>query len=357
MDISEYDILSQLELKQINLKIRRYNLPLYFYLNKYNKYMYIKNRLLNGKNAFGEICNVKDFKPINTKSTQSFYTFGMIIKDTDNNLCFVNTVDESNNVLLKLNLNYLKQYSFFTGQLVTFKGKNLNGNELIVEKYECLYTLPFNDNVKKNDFVIEIIQNSSNILKTLSNDSVVIFLGCEISEDIKKWSYANKSNKILHVPTLDSINTINVFPQPPIYDDNIHIEKLSNPCELELNNNSIFINTLPVIDEIKENEVLKNEKCNNQIKCAQFLFKGDELDRLIAHLLFQASFCPVFPSRYNIEYDDKILEQKIHPDLYIIRSEKFPLFVRQSGPIHVINIGLGNCKINQKDGNIDVFNI
>lgn len=354
MDLSELDILSQLELKQINLKIRKQNSTLYFYLTKNDKQSYLKKRLSSAKIAFSEICKINNFKPINTNSSQSFYTFGMIIKDTENQLCLVNLIDESNNIFLKLNLSFLSQYSFFTGQIVVFRGKNLDGKELIVEKYECLYTLPFNENVNKNDFIIEIIQDTSNISKNLSNDSVIILVGCEISEDIKKRSKENKTNKILHVPTLESINTINVFPQPPIKDDNLYIEKLSNPCELELNNNIIFINTLSVFDEVMENEFVKNEKSSKKCKCAQFLFNGDDIDRIIAHLLFQASYCPVFPSKFNIEYDHKNLEQNTHPDLYIIKSEKFPPFARKSGPIYVVNIGLKNCKIIQYNGVVEI---
>ncbi|EJW02953.1 hypothetical protein EDEG_02659 [Edhazardia aedis USNM 41457] len=120
-----------------------------FFVKQNEKYAYIKHRLESMRPYYLEILDLAEFKPINTISEKSFYTFGIITsigeqKLAPNKVFITSNVDSSNDVLIRLDLQYLKRYSVFPGEIVAIYGKNIQGNEIIVEQIWSMSQLSFN---------------------------------------------------------------------------------------------------------------------------------------------------------------------------------------------------------------------
>lgn len=118
-----------------------------FFLKSSDRHNYVLNRINFMKPDFIDLLEVNDFLAPTTQSFSSFFTIGMVFSFEERpSADSIFLVSDFNDVVVKLNLTGLKEYSLFPGQVVAAKGKNYNGNELFVEE---LFTMPI---IETNDF-------------------------------------------------------------------------------------------------------------------------------------------------------------------------------------------------------------
>ncbi|KAK6090676.1 hypothetical protein P3W45_000399 [Vairimorpha bombi] len=349
----EDDFLSILKAKKkLNIQYPSYKEITYFYLKKSDRYNYIKERISRNKLHFEELTNGFDIKPVNYQSKKSFFTYGTIIITQDKEIFLYNNTDSSNDTLIKLNLDYWQRFSLFNSQLVLIRGKNVGNNELVVEGINCMPVLDVNKSESSNDYKIMAI----NQLKDVEiKADLVIFIGCVNIKEMKKLVENNESTVFIHVPTLDQLDNINVYPQPPSKYRINNLKTLPNPCSFFIDDRMFIVNTLPILDELMSQEVFRNENVPKDDLCGDILFEKDLINRLCYHLIFQKSYLPMVSKKYNVQYNIEALDIDITPDFYIIRSEKFGYFCREIGPTKIINIGtLYNFLINIQGDNIQM---
>ncbi|AFN83912.1 DNA polymerase alpha-primase complex subunit B [Encephalitozoon romaleae SJ-2008] len=349
-----------------------------FYLKKKDKYEYVRHRLATMEPYFLELLGIGSFEPVNYVSDTSFYTYGIIMnpfgyKLDSKNIFIASSIDGSNDVIVKLNLEHLQRYSVFPGQIVAIKGKNGTGREITVEALHCIPVVDINsaETPSEERYVQPTISAFSgpygigpefSILdRVLIEDvDVLILVGPFIdplqndtSESpgsmmervfipkLKEWLSRRSDSKVILVPSTNDMACLNVFPQGPIDISDERIVCVSNPCEFFLNEFLIAISSLDTALEISSEECFYDSKSENEKDaCGKLLFGNDRLERISYHLIFQRTFLPVFPSMNVVSYSvPESISMDTAPDIYIIVS-KLKYFCRNAGPSVVVNLGL-----------------
>ncbi|TBU18834.1 subunit B of DNA polymerase alpha [Ordospora colligata] len=352
-----------------------------FYIKKNEKYDYVKHRLECMRPYFLELLQIKRFESVNHISESSFYTYGTIVNPTglkldSSNICIASNVDESNDVVVRLNMEHLHRYSVFPGQVVAVKGKNVGGDEIIVERLDCIPVVDVNtteasssDNTFNNlrivafqgpyccelggcevDVFEKVLAMEADILvligpfvkpiNELDGKSPYGVLNDVFMPKVRRWLGKHLWRKVILVPSIGDPTCLSVYPQEAIDFEEERVYCVSNPCEIFVNECLIAISSLDMPLEICSEEYFYNSgKADVADVCGELLFKGDRMDRLAHHLVFQRSFVPVFPSRSAVSYfSPEGLMMGMAPDIYIVVS-RLKGFCRRAGPSLVVNLG------------------
>lgn len=326
----------------------------YFHITPHDKTSYVKARTRYMKPSFLELLEIPDFQPINHVSTKSFYTFGMITSPTGSRIesdCWVQNTEDGSNILVRLNLEGSGCHSLFSGQFVAIRGKNIAGNELLVEK---VYSLPIiNINSAKKGKLHLLVARGPFSKKALESlvkqcpDAIVLLgpLTAFLSEYFDSYEPLlscleemlgqNTTTKIILVPSLGDYNFLKVFPQPAHLSSADRVILVPNPSFFYVNNHLVSAVNLDILTELSRHEFCKESRVENDV-----LFSGDRLSRLSYHLIFQRSFVPVFPTSHTVAYG-AWLNMDITPDILLTTSE-IAHFHREAGPSTVLNIGPSN---------------
>ncbi|WUR04186.1 DNA polymerase alpha subunit B [Vairimorpha necatrix] len=319
----------------------------YFFLKRSDLQIYLKSRLDSSKTSFKDLLK-KDFKPANSQCKESFYTYGMIYVNSEKDLYIYN-----DKLTVKLNFEFFRRYSLFNGQLVAIKGKNFGNNELMVENVHCMPCLDYEETKSNLNCTIKIIGQPSEKINYKSD--IVIFIGCDVPENLKK---DNSAAYILHIPTMEEQDCIEMYPMNPKPNDKNICVSLNNPCSFKINEKLFCVNTLKVLDLLNDMEIVENENIPKNDPCGDLLFSEDKIQRLCYHLIFQRSFLPILDVK-KVKYDFSCLHMPVAPDFYIIRSDLFDPFCRDVGPTKVINIGTKfnwDINISGKTTKMDLLN-
>lgn len=351
----------------------------YFHLSNKDKLNYVRYRIKHMRPRFLDILNIKDFMPINFESENSFYTYGMIMSLTGepltqattngNNTVFLQNTEDGSIVPIKLNLDQLTEFSLYNGQIVAVKAKNAGNNELIVEKIVSLSAVDINLKTKMFSKIIvstgPFTQEKLDKLISFDSEFVILFGPFIINSESNEFSSfdifldflsmrvrRNKYTKVVLVPSLQDDYFMKILPQPEITlksglslnDDytktqpeiNLKSDRIiisSNPGYLYLNNNLFSLVNYDSLTELSENEFVREDYNSSKI----IPFDRSTNDRLSYYLIFQGSFLPVFPSKYNVAYGQDF-DMDIAPDFFIT-SSKISCFDTKVGPSVVLNIG------------------
>jgi DNA polymerase alpha subunit B len=350
-----------------------------FYVRKEDKYAYVKHRLASMRPFFLELLGLASFEPVNHISEKSFYTFGIVVSpsgaklDADN-IFISSNVDDSNDVLVRLDLSFLDRYSVFPGQIVAIKGKNVMGNQIVVEVLHCMPLLDCNtaDPGKyagSNYIAPSVIacagpygsESGFDVLDSILTFSadVLVLLGPFVgrgNEDagcspvsafkslfvprIRSWLEKNAQSKIVLAPSMCDLMGINVYPQGPLDVRHSRILCVGNPGSFYLNNHLIALSTLDSPLELCSGECfVDRESTTGDDVCGRLLFSSDRNGRIAHHMVFQHTFLPAFPSMNTVSYSvPESLDMSVAPDIYLV-SSKLKHFVREAGPSIVVNVG------------------
>lgn len=325
--------------------------PRYFHLKPKDKYVYVSARLEHMKQPFLDLLGIKEFHPVDTRSQDSFYTYGIISSingDKIANECYLFNTSDGSRISPRLDLDSLDGYSIFNGQVVAIKGTNVDGSLISVER---LYGLPI-----INVNTAQRIQTSVSVLKGPFSPgdvadmadhecSCLILLGPFCSFDGHAFSYFEQfvgcleesiktcaHLKVVLVPSADDYCSVSIFPQPAHKIANDRIVALPNPSCFYINNHMVTISNFDGYADLCSEEVFKKPTDSSG-----FLLNADKTTRLSYHLVFQRSFVPVLSSKSGVAYGSW-LNMSIAPDLYIICS-KASSFRREVGPTTVLNMG------------------
>lgn len=363
-----------------------------FYHKKEYLEEFIRERLLSLEAFYKEHLNLHEFKPVNFICNTSEYFFGMIINYESNklskeNIMIYNNIDDSNCVPVKLDISFINNFSFFPGQILAIKGKNIEGCNLVAENIFYFTEMDFNAADKTIDYEhpLRIIScsgpfyddiNQFKVLDALlSNKADLIILhGPLIKFDFNKtfidpkefcendfvtklesWLKKDSTSKIIIIPSTDDLICKKVFPQSEynLFSKNKRIICYSNPCNFFVNGflfssvtSDIFMDlsaeeffSVGVPEKIKKDvdENIKKEKEQNE-----YLFKLDRPTRLCSHLIFQQTFLPVFPPKFSVSFSDcEIFKNQLIPDFFILSSKIQP-FVKEVYLTKVVNHGVQN---------------
>ncbi|ADM12428.1 DNA polymerase alpha-primase complex subunit B [Encephalitozoon intestinalis ATCC 50506] len=353
-----------------------------FYLKKGDKYEYVAYRLTSMKPYFLELLGIEDFSPVNSISSTSFYTYGIIMNPFGHKLDSQNTfiasnIDGSNDVVVKLNLSHLRRYSVFPGQIVAVKGKNITGGEITVETLHCIPVVDINEEkdgkeekhnqpsivafsgpygfASEFDVLDRILMEEADVLILVGpfissahgseDHSPASMMEKEFVPRIRRWLNERPGSKVVLVPSVNDITCLGVFPQGPIDIDEERIVCTSNPCEFFLNEFLVCVSSLDTPLEISSEECFHDSGLESEDDaCGNLLFGGDRLKRIAYHLIFQRTFLPVFPSRNVVSYSvPENMSMDTAPDIYIVVS-RLKHFSRDVGPSVVVNLGLQTGK-------------
>ncbi|TBU03221.1 subunit B of DNA polymerase alpha-primase complex [Hamiltosporidium tvaerminnensis] len=390
MDEKMFNILKKNKFRN-NIEIRPvkiYKEENLFYLKSSDKQNYVKHRLNQMKESFKEVLNITEFHSINHQSHISFYTIGMVLihtstKLTNDSLYVVSNIDDSNDVLVKLNVKYLKKYSFFPGQIIVIFGKNPNGNEIIAEEIHCIPTISYSSAVEdeenlysKNyengpisvccfsgpfwnestkfeslDLILEKIYDvlilfgpfvDSKMTAKYESSPQEIFTD-EILVRIEKYVRKGMNLKVILIPHPEDVFTVGIFPHSftflndKKFDDRILM--FSNPSLFYVNEFLFGLSTSDILLSLSSEELFCNQENEKADKCSDMLFCNDRISRICHHLIYQKSFVPVFPSKSPICYEKhNYLDMDVSPD-FLIQCSKLITFEKQIGPTVVCNIG------------------
>jgi DNA polymerase alpha subunit B len=350
-----------------------------FYVKKEDKYNYVKHRLASMKPHFLGLPGVDAFEPVNHVSEKPFCTLGIVVSPSGgkldpNNVFISSNVDDSNDVLVKLDLSFLSRYSIFPGQIVAVRGKNIMGNSITVEALHCMpfldrriidpsryagtnYTAPkavacSGPYGSENGFDVldSILTLSADVLILLGPFVNRIGEGAECSPlsafkglfvpRLRGWLERNPQGKIVLLPSVCDLVSLSVYPQAPLDVEHSRIFCLTNPGSFCLNGHLIALSSLDSALEICSEECFADQgRPSKDDGCGELLFSDDRNGRIARHMIFQRTFLPVFPSMNIVSYSiPKSLDMEHAPDIYLI-SSKLKYFVREAGPSIVVNVG------------------
>ncbi|ELQ76235.1 DNA polymerase alpha-primase complex, polymerase-associated subunit B [Trachipleistophora hominis] len=298
-----------------------------FYLRKEEDYNFIKHRLLFMKSGYIELLELQDFSSINTVSVTDIIILGFIITIGEKVFVFNNT-DESNDTLVELNLSEMDRYSLFPGQVVAIRGRNLNGNEIIVQEIYDSPVLPVNffdegdrgNNLKDNNFSVCFISgpfnnnvkpdeiNSTDIYDRLflSLDSIMtidasylVVLGpfiesrflnsCLDLERVKDifmakmntWINKKPFRKIITVPSTEDVHTLGMYPCASIDDgQNASFINLSNPTQFYIGDVLFSVCTYDILLHMSSTEIFFDINENVSLPESEISHRLDNIPKI-----------------------------------------------------------------------------
>lgn len=332
----------------------------YFYLKPTDKLNYVSMRLSQMKQAFLDILQLTNFKPINHRSTEPFYTFGLIsssngerIGSSDQDFQFptdvfiFNPLDQSN-INVRLDLSAVDTYSVFNGMVAAIKGTSPRGDSILVEKIISTPRLDTHE-AKRSRITMVVTKGpyTSSSLTPILNQftDVIVCLGPFTGSgdaDFKSFSdflssldqtmIQFQNSRVVIVPSLEDHSTIQVFPQPAIKINDNKIHSHCNPTSFYLNDHMVLISNLDSYIDISYEEISRGDMIPGDV-----LFGNDRIQRLAAHLVFQQTLVPVLNPKADVAFGPW-LQMPCAPNLYIITS-KIKGFCRTVGKTTVVNVG------------------
>lgn len=354
-----------------------------FFLRPDEKTHYVQHRLREMQPRFLELLGLREFKSTSHVSDEPFYTYGMIVNISKSRLCkdtvyIMNSIDSSNSVLVRLNLEYLQGYSVYPGQVIAVKGRNSAGNELVVEEIECMPLLDIN-NTDSSCFrhiytrrPLEIItasgpfsdgeQGFSALEKLLGKAPDVLILhgpfvlsGTDADERdsvavlrqvvlprIEAWLRRSAASRAILVPSLDDAVSLKLQPQIPYTLDCVDSSRalfLSSPSMFFINELLFATSSADLLLPLISEECFLQSQ-NAVSRSTELLFAGDRIDRICRHLVFQRTLLPVFPAMYPVSLaDPSVFDMDISPDILVV-SSKVRSFVKEIMPTTVVNHGV-----------------
>lgn len=350
-----------------------------FYIKREDKYNYVRCRLNGMRPYFLELLGIEEFESINHVSDLSFYTYGIITSPEgcrlDPSSIFISSnIDDSNDVVVRLNVGHLQKYSVFPGQVVAVKGKSLTGNEILVEALHCMPVVDVNvadkyENERGHHGPVDVLASSGpfdsesgfGILDSvLKNDADVLVLTGPFVDDVgeasmlspisvlrdvfvprlEDWLQRHPQSKVVLVPSTRDLTCLNVFPQMPMDVGRDRIYCVGNPGEFFINNCLVAVSSVDTPLELSSEECFYDSGVpDSRDACGELLFQGDRMSRISHHLIFQRTFLPVFPSADVVSYAlPEGVSMDVAPDVYIVTS-KLRHFSRDVGPSLVVNLG------------------
>lgn len=314
------------------VKLRRAS---YFRLCARDKFEYIRTRTQTMKQSFLDLLGVFEFHAINHVSTKSFYAYGMVTSVTGRKLgleCYIQNTEDQSNTFVKLNLEDANGYSLFNGQFIAVRGRNVQGNELLVERIYCLPVVNANS-AKRGYFsavaakgpftpaVLERLMSSGPTTIILFGPFTALEQDQEYFQDygvfvsrIEELLRNSMHIKVVLVPSLDDFNFLKVFPQPAPLASSERLKIVSNPAMFYVNEHLVSAINVDIIRSLKNSELYKASKENGNLPDS-----GDASQRASYHLAFQHSFMPVFPVDLPVAYGPW-LDTEMVPDLLITSS-------------------------------------
>lgn len=362
----------------------------FFFVKDTEKTHYVQHRLRTMQPHFLELLEIDRFENTNHTSAESFHTYGTIVNISKGRVgkdavYIMNNIDGSNAVLVRVNLNYLAHYSVFPGQIVALKGKNVSGNELVAEEIQCMPLLDINNPdarafarvYEKSPLVIVTAcgpfsdeDNGFLVLERLLDRDPDLFilhgpfiashtrlddrspfevLRDEVLTRMEKWLRKSTTSKIILIPSLDDITSTRLLPQVPHEVDGVdeRIIFLSNPCMFFVNEFLFATSSTDLLLPLISEECFLSDARNEASGAADILFRGDRVERMCYHLVFQKTFIPVFPSPYPMSLSDPTaFDTDITPD-FLVFSSKVWNFQKEITPTMVINHG-SQCRVENK---------
>lgn len=366
-----------------------------FFLRKDEDFDFIKHRLEFIKSGYLELLEVDDFSSVNTISATSIFVFGFVI-GMGNKVFIYNNIDESNNVLVELNLTNLSGYSLFPGQVIALKGFNTNGNEITVsiiydlpvlpinflEESEqkgvvknsdsfsvCFISGPFNHEITEETLALpnsyDFFYKSLDNILSIDSDFLVIFgpliesRFLETSLDLEKvenifqtkintWTSKAPTRKAITIPSIDDVHTLGMYPCGPFKFTNNKIQNISNPSQFYIENVLFGLCTNDLLLQMTSSEIVTDNEYNLKTELSsvtdhstsKYPKNSKRIERLSAHLIYQRSFLPCFPPQKTVSINNpKCFDMDVAPDFFIISSKLKTFIQKDTGPFIIANIG------------------
>uniref|UniRef100_A0A0K2TG62 DNA polymerase alpha subunit B n=1 Tax=Lepeophtheirus salmonis TaxID=72036 RepID=A0A0K2TG62_LEPSM len=300
-------------------------------------------------------------------NTEPFSAFGRVCceeaegKLNSRSIMLQGSMDSSGGRSVPVDINQLKEYSLFPGQIIGIKGTNPNGSKLVLDNIISDGAPEANKKgLKKNRRELSLLISSGPYttkddlnfapLKELfkqirsSKPEVVIFCGPFLDERHPLVSSSNfgdgeedqsydiifslriikplsdilnecTNTRVIMIPSNRDIHHLPIYPTPPfdstLPNDRIHM--LSDPCLFSLEGIVFGVTSTDILFHLTKSEI-SNPRVNQ-----------DRLRRLARHLLQQRSFYPLYPPNMEMCIDSEKCEIyakiDVKPDVLILPSD------------------------------------
>ncbi|KAI4290893.1 DNA polymerase alpha subunit B [Pancytospora philotis] len=337
--------------RSTDIQLCRAGETVFFSVAAQDRMEYVRARLAHMEPFYRNQLGIEAFERATHQSPKSFYTYGMVTSATGGGLgagCLLHNTNDHSNTPVRLNLEAAEGFSLFSGQCVAVRGRNPQGNELIVEK---LYTLPILNTYENGRGRLSLVvahgpfsQDSLERLMKGEPEVLVLFgpfvaLGDAASlgsyalfnECLESKLRRNMHTKVVLVPSLDDHIYVKVIPQcaDPFPSDRIVV--VSNPSSLCINKHLVAVANYDSLQELAGAELYRRPaKDDILLSCGQN-------ERLAYHLVFQHSYMPCFPSALPVVWGPW-LAMDVAPDVMLVHSSLAP-FSCKVGRTTVVNIG------------------
>ncbi|OQS54515.1 hypothetical protein EHP00_23 [Ecytonucleospora hepatopenaei] len=357
-----------------------------FFADKYDKQKFIKNRIDLLYNSYLKSIKISSFDNLTVHKNTEIWIIGSLTtitgeKINSENICLENS--DFSQKYIKIDISKLKNFLFFNGQVVAFRGflhnffknkkqstdfsdfdtsnSSLNDNEMYGSE---IITGNVHNNLvfKSNEFSIKPhVSNPIKSKKALSfvvakgpfteilienyarcDASAVILLGpfTEKRQDFSDFIVLCKNTfkkkmsvKVFLVPSTEDKEFDPCYPQNAREIDYNDVICLSNPAIIELNDHSVVINNFDILKDLSAYSLTDVTQNYMQTKKDFEVF-----NRMICRqTLLQKNLLPVFPPQ-SFVYSQNNLSLNIIPNVYII-SSIFDSFEMMECACHFINMG------------------
>ncbi|KAM3962543.1 DNA polymerase alpha subunit B isoform 2-T2 [Aphomia sociella] len=282
------------------------------------------------------------------------------------------TWEESLSQAVPVDIDNVKQYSLFPGQVVVMRGINPRGNQFITHEILSDASKPVPDH--KADMMNKLEGKLSMVMAagpyttsdnmtyeplkdlityiTTHRPHVVIMTGPfmdvdhikikdntmaetyksyfeKLIDNLAELNTASPYTKIYIVSNLKDVFHVNIFPTPPYSTRRKHpnIHFIPDPCTLNINGVLVGLTSTDVLMNISQEEI-------------SFGVAGDKLSRLCAHVLQQQSLAPLWPPPTSQPCDAALWAAHAQlpgsPHLLLLPSN-FRYFVKEVNGCVVVN--------------------
>ncbi|KAI8643515.1 DNA polymerase alpha/epsilon subunit B-domain-containing protein [Parasitella parasitica] len=310
---------------------------------------------------------------------EPIYAYGRICSDAsegrlnDQSVLLQLSRDVGMGKRVRLNLDKVKDYTLFPGQVVGVFGTNIHGDVFHVEQF-LLPPVPkrIESEIATDRKPVEMIvasgpytldddfsyQPLEDLLNKCAQDqpNVILLMGPFVSanhpkvisgkieslpEEIFHKQIVRKLEQFLeksqhsHVLLLphadDMMQSFPLYPQPPMENTTKHarIHQLSNPSQISINGHNISASNIDILFKLATEEISKSAE------------HTDRFSKLIRHLLQQHTYYPMFPHALGDSIDaNQLVNIQVSwlPDILILPSQ-FKHFVKNVDDAVCINPG------------------
>lgn len=396
------EILNLLRRKQsispINIeKILDPGLRKLFYLKKPDEKKFIKSRLELFKERPLDCLKKDSFKTLTEVSNEKAFYFGFVI-NVNNKIFLYNCLDQSNEMLVELDLiTQFKKYALlFTGMIIAVAGCNPNGNLIIVKDIFDQRILFLNEyeieNAHRNKMTISVVSGPFNdqpcdpnaIFASLDfsyiHSDILIILGpiiknnfffendisldelfYQFEQKISLWLKKSPERKVILIPSSEDVHTLGIYPNDPYKKfSNLRAMMLfGNPVQFRIENVLFSVSTSDLLLAMNRNSVEFHSEHSQTItkdEDKKWPKNSQKIEKLSSHLIYQASFLPVFDSSLQLLSlsDPSVLNIETAPEIFLTCSKLKPFIQKLSGPFAVVNVG---SQPNIKNKNVLIIDV